>query len=399
MKFYNDTDIFVFLNEEYADFEGNEIESIESNIEDDLDYLFDFYEEKEEDYNHLVDFYDENLESFEFDSLIKDHEDYMNQIASFINENQYELDNTESLIDDYEDECEIYDLIIEKYEKERQDELDYYANEYNNQITADELEEKYYDHNESLDEILYYNKFEESFESKFDAYHSSPSNNHIDYGNMHEIDNFSDYLDYKDMDTIDFALSQADSYDEIEYIPEIDISEMDGPKYDEAFFIEDFDDCEDMVADYLENILPSDAELETLIEDDPYDSLENLISFDEEINSNIEGEIDFLISNKLEEMERYEYEIDSYLESLLEDKKATRNSIESYLDREEYREYEEYYQFNDLELEEIENQGIDFDDLNNLDGTANIYFNREEEEEEPFDLNEDIYYGDYQYDE
>ena len=151
--------------------------------------------------------------------------------------------------------------------------------------------------------------------------------------------------------------------------------------------------------DYLENILPLDAELETLIEDDPYDSLENLISFDEEINSNIEGEIDFLISNKLEEMERYEYEVDSYLESLLEDKKAINNSIEAYLDREEYREYDEYYQFNDLELEEIENQGIDFDDLNNLDGTANIYFNRDEEDEEPFDLNEDIYYGDYQYDE
>ena len=398
MKFYNDTDIFVFLNEEYADFEGNEIESIESNIEDDFDYLFNFYEEKEEDYNHLVDFYDENLESFEFDSLIKDYEDYMNQIDSFIDDNQYREDNIESFIEDYEDEGEIFDLIIAKYEQERQEELDYYADEYKNQISPDDVEEKYYDHIESLDE-MHYNNYEESIESKFEAYQSSPINNHIDYGNMHEIDNFSDYLDYKDMDTIDFALSQADSYNEIDLSPEWDILDNDGPEYDEHFFIEDFDDCEDIVVDYLENILPSDAELETLIEDDPYDSLENLISFDEEVNSNIEGEIDFLISNKLEEMERYEYEVDSYLESLLEDKEAIHNSIEAYLDREEYREYDEYYQFNDLELEEIENQGIDFDDLNNLDGTANIYFNREDEDEEPFDLNEDIYYGDYQYDE
>lgn len=370
MKFYNDTDIFVFLNEEYADFEGNEIESIESNIEDDLDYLFDFYEEKEEDYNHLVDFYDENLESFEFDLKNKD----------------------------YREKDGIYDLIIEKYEKERQDELDYYADEYKKQITPEDVEEKYYNHIESLDE-MHYNNYEESIESKFEAFDSSSINNHIDYGNMHEIDNFSDYLDYKDMDTIDFALSQADSYNEIDHSPEWDILDNDGPEYDEPFFIGDFDDCEDIVVDYLENILPSDAELETLIEDDPYDSLENLISFDEEVNSNIEGEIDFLISNKLEEMERYEYEVDSYLESLLEDKEAIHNSIEAYLDREEYREYDEYYQFNDLELEEIENQGIDFDDLNNLDGTANIYFNRDEEDEEPFDLNEDIYYGDYQYDE
>ena len=369
---HNSDDYTIEMIKDYTSFE---------NMEDIPEYV----NEREEDFNHSVRFYKSRILEEEILFIKLGEYDNLLQMESSSYE-EFSEEELDYLID--ENEKYLDDMIKEHEEYEKKDMESLIEFHENQSVDFEDYEDP-----SIYDEDQYYYDNGPSFEKLFDDYGSNPINNHLDYGNLVEIDSFSDYLDYKDIDYIDISENYHNSLEVELYSNELNHLDMVMDDYGGDFEL-DYTDFIDEPADEYDNIISDYHDYMNINEKGiPFE----LILYEENKIHELDEELDYLVQNHIFEEDRIDHEIESYLKSIEKERLSLLNAIEDYESYKNETEYaadydDDFDDFHDYDDGDFEGRGEEFDI---------IYYKKIETNQSKNDeydsLDDNYSYGDFHY--